>query len=172
MDMNLPIGTYGVDIVFCIDATSPEIEENRIFEPGFAANFFSRWIEKADECYVDFERVRVKMIVLGPYNANSDTMLESSFFEVPEQNEELDMFLASINWEPGSDESKSASDALSLAMKSEWSKDCLKNRHIIVMMTDSTEYKLEKTEDRLGYLLNVPKDWGIDEIVDFVFGAC
>ena len=113
------IGDYCVDIVMCIDGTgsmSPIIDEVK----NNAMTFYQKFVDAMEENDKDVSELRIKVIVFRDYICDSEPMRESEFFELPRQNAEFRSFVSSIEACGGGDAPENALEAISLALKSDW----------------------------------------------------
>lgn len=149
------------DIVLVIDATasmSPVLGDVKN-----KASEFHQLIDKAlneKNRYVD--NLRIKVIVFRDYFVDGDqAMVESKFFDVPDQISEFTEFVNNIDASGGGDEPESALEALSLAINSDWIQEGAKKRHIIVLWTDASAHPIEKgaREGGSNYPSDLPKSF-------------
>ncbi|MDL1900382.1 VWA domain-containing protein [Anaerolineae bacterium CFX9] len=149
---------YAVDILFCIDATgsmSPVIEEVKARALRFDEDL--RSIMDAKGKTVDI--LRVKVIAFRDYDHDGDSaMLESPFFTLPNQREEFARFVSGIEANGGGDAPESGMEALALGMRSEWTKEGDKRRHVIVVFTDTSAHPIGKGSAQRSYPTGMPKD--------------
>ena len=133
---------YYVDIVMCMDATgsmSPIIEEVK----ANALAFCDKFHEAMDANGKNVAGLRIKVIPFRDYGCDgSQAMAESRFFILPEQNEEFRTFVMGIQARGGGDEPESAMEAMALAMRSEWTMEGAKQRHVILVFTDASAVSL------------------------------
>ena len=142
--------SYHVDIVMCIDLTgsmSPCIDvvkEN-------ALTFWPQLKERlaAASKYVD--KVRIKVIGFRDFEADGAASLAvSRFFEVSDEvlgeGQEFEDFVQCLEAKGGGDEPENSLEALALALKSDWTREGVKCRHIVVMFTDASAHKLEEAD--------------------------
>ena len=147
--------TYNVDIVMCIDATAsmrPHIERAK----ERALMLHEDIIKACQEKKKVINRLRIRVIAFRDYYVDSEPMLESNFFELPAELEKFRSFVMGLKADGGGDDPENALEALALAMKSAWSSDGQKHRHIIVMFTDTTTHELDKSPKPKGYPINMP----------------
>jgi len=133
------------DLVLCIDGTAsmgPIIEEVK----ESARNFYGKIVEalKAKDRAVDV--LRIKVVVFRDYYCDGDKAMKASeFFTFPGQAGEFNSFVSSIVADGGGDEPENALEAIFLAMKSDWTKEGARKRHIIMVWTDASAHELEKS---------------------------
>ena len=111
---------YGVDIVFCIDATESmdpildSVKKN-------ALNFYSDFHAVMEKKKKKIGRLRVRVIAFRDYLADGEqAMLVTNFFELPEQSQDLEMCIRSIEAKGGGDDPEDGYEALAYAIKSDW----------------------------------------------------
>ena len=157
MALNQQMGNYYVDIAMCIDGTgsmSPIIEEVK----GNAISFYHKFIDAMEEVDKDVAQLRIKVIVFRDYGVDDEPMVESEFFTLPEQNDEFTSFVNSIEAKGGGDEPENALEAISLALKSDWTTEGAKQRHTILVFSDASALKLGERASAGSYPAGMPKD--------------
>ena len=135
--------SYCVDIVMCIDATGsmgPIIREVRESAMRFGDRF--RDAMKASGKNVDALRVRV--IAFRDYiTSKQSPMAQSPFFSLPEDSREFHKFVEGVKAKGGGgDGPENALEALALAMRSDWTSEGTKQRHVILVFTDASAVPL------------------------------
>ena len=138
---------YCVDIVMCIDATGsmgPIIREVRESAMRFGDRF--RDAMKASGKNVDALRVRV--IAFRDYiTSKQSPMAQSPFFSLPEDSREFHKFVEGVKAKGGGgDGPENALEALALAMRSDWTREGMKRRHVILVFTDAGAVPLQDPE--------------------------
>ena len=132
------------DVVFCIDATdsmTPLIDKVKKMTLSFPEELNSR-LEASGR---KVRRLRVKVIAFRDFYVDGpDAMMQSEFFELPEENERFNSFVFAINAEGGGDYPESSLEALAEAMKSDFLTGPGRKRHIILLFTDAPAHKIEK----------------------------
>ncbi len=149
-------GDYAVDLVMCIDATrsmSPIIDEVK----RNALTFHEKFVEAMSENNKDVEVLRLKVIVFRDYICDTDAMVESEFFTLPDDNIAFRDFVNRIEASGGGDTPENALEALALAIKSKWTKEGEKRRHAILLFTDAAALELGARKDCARYPTNLPK---------------
>ena len=149
-------GQYCVDIVMCIDGTgsmAPIIDEVK----RNAMSFHQNLSEAMEESGKSIEKLRVKVIVFRDYMCDTDAMVESEFFTLPDESARFKTFVENIEAIGGGDEAENALEALSLALKSDWTLDGMKRRHVVLMFTDASALKLGERADSPRYPTDIPK---------------
>ena len=150
------MGEYCVDIVMCIDATgsmSPIIDEVK----NNAMSFYQRFIDSMEENDKEVSELRIKVIVFRDYICDSEPMVESEFFVLPEQNIAFKNFVAGIEACGGGDGPENALEAIALALKSKWTTSGAKRRHAILVFTDAPALALGERADCPNYPPDLPK---------------
>jgi hypothetical protein len=71
----------------------------------------------------------------------------SEFFSLPDEAMSFKDFVSKITPEGGGDEPENGLEALCLALKSSWTSEGHRRRHVVVMWTDASAHKLEKRAD-------------------------
>ena len=146
-----------IDIVFCIDGTgsmSPCINVVKKNAVKFKKELSSEMTYRGDE----IDSVRIKVIVFRDYGNDADgAMIESIFYELPGDDQELTEFVNNITAYGGGDAPENGLESLYYAMKSDFTtgKD---DRQIIVLFTDATAHKIGKFQDAEGYPHDMVKD--------------
>ena len=163
------IGDYCVDIVMCIDGTGSmfpiigEVKKN-------ALTFHQSFFEVMEESGIYVDQLRVKVIVFRDYICDTDAMVESEFFVLPKESSKFKSFVEKIEAIGGGDEAENALEALSLALKSDWTTEGRKRRHVIVMFTDAPALALGERSDCSRYPSDMPKS--LSELSEMWEGEC
>lgn len=155
---NQGMGSYYVDIVMCIDATgsmAPIIDEVK----NNAMSFHQGLSEAMEESGKYIGQLRVKVIVFRDYICDTDAMVESEFFVLPEQSADFRAFVGNIQALGGGDEPENALEALALAIKSDWTLEGQKRRHVVVMFSDASALPLGERADSARYPSDMPKSF-------------
>lgn len=161
-----------VDIVFVIDAT--ESMQPLIDKVKSLTLSFREQLEKGLEVNRrKISNLRIKVIVFRDFYVDDKYAIEQSrFFILPEEKHDFYNFVSRIRAGGGGDEPESGLEALALALKSDFSQDGDKKRHIIVLFTDASAHPFEQQKD--GVPRNYPSDmfhnlselyevWGSDQ---------
>lgn len=88
---------------------------------------------------------------------DEEPMVESEFFTLPEQNNDFKRFVDGIH-AMGGDEHRNALEAIALAMKSDWTTEGRRRRHIILVFSDSLALQLGERVGCPNYPTDLPKD--------------
>lgn len=156
---------YAVDLVMCIDCTGSMdgILDNVKRNAMTFANDLKTSLSKQQK---QIDQLRVKVIAFRDYYCDGDkAMSESDFFELPKQEDAFSAFIKSLEPMGGGDEPENGLEALALAMKSDWTHDGKKQRHVIIMWTDASCHPLEVDKDKpSNYPTDIPRNF--DELSD------
>ncbi len=150
------IGDYNVDIVMCIDATGSmapiinEVKKN-------AMKFYQRFVESMEEKDKDVSTLRIKVIVFRDFICDSEPMVESPFFTLPDQNTAFRDFVERIEACGGGDTPENALEAIALALKSKWTTSGSNRRHVILVFSDAPALDLGERADCPNYPAGMPK---------------
>ena len=151
------MGEYCVDIVMCIDATGSmapiinEVKDN-------AMSFYQRFIDSMEENDKDVAELRIKVIVFRDYICDSEPMVESSFFTLPEQNAAFRSFVSNIEACGGGDGPENALEAIALALKSDWTTGGSRRRHAILVFSDAPALSLGERSGASAYPSGLPEN--------------
>ena len=157
---NQPLPGYTCDITLVIDATESmasfisDVKEN-------ALNICAKFLHVMEERGRDVERFRVRVIAYRDYAFPDCPPMEcSDFFTMPQQEAQLRAFLAGIEAKGGGDEPESALEALALAMRSDWTAESTRRRHIVVLFSDASAAELNDPRRTChpDYPENMPKN--------------
>jgi len=157
---------FTIDIVYCLDAT------------GSMETYFPSIKNSIEKFYFDYQNkmkekgklvdsLRIKVIAYRDVFSDGDSaFLISDFYKMPEQLEQLKIFLNSIFTFGGGDKAESGLEALDIAICSDWNKTGDRQRQIIIVYTDSAAHKLEEIENfrPINYPKYISKNF--DELTD------
>ncbi len=139
-----------MDIVLCIDGT---VSMSACID-GIRRNidrFFYELLNKSLEIDAWISALRVKVIVFRDYLYDDfNAMQESLFFELPEEKDEFDALLESIEAEGGGDPCENGLEAIYLAMKSDFQTEA-RGRQVIVLISDADALELKNREPVAAY---------------------
>lgn len=162
------------DIVYCIDLTSsmtPVI--NKVKETARRLHFDLQ--KKMRENYQrNIKKLRIKVIGFrDAYCDGAKAFEQSRFFNLPEDTDEFEMYLKSLEAKGGGDIPENSLEALALAMQSDWCKtrdSDIRRRHIIILFTDAPAHELEQAKEGIDkyYPRNMPQSY--QELVDWWCG--
>ena len=153
------LGDYNVDIVMCIDATgsmSPilnTVKEN-------ALSFYGKFVDAMEEADKTVEVLRIKVIAFRDYGCDTEPMVESQFFTLPDDDAAFQEFVNGIQARGGGDGPENALEAIALALKSEWTTGGSKRRHAVLMFSDAQALPLDARATASSYPAGMPKDLG------------
>ncbi len=148
--------TYTLDIVLCIDATGSmgklisNVKSN-------ALKFYDDLQKSLKEKDKAAKNIRVKVIGFRDFYSDPIPLIESDFFNLPEQKTQYSSAVNKIKALGGGDLPESGLEALIIALKSKWNTNADNTRQIIVMWTDATAHKLEKKSKPSRYPKGLPK---------------
>ena len=147
----MPLQKYffeiAIDVVICVDASASmrnvidKVKEEIL-------SFPQKYCDQMDYIEMPVEQFRVKLIVFGNSNENSQLTYESEFFVLPDQHDKFSSFVNSIEVVEGSVSAVDALKAIECALKSDWadlSEKAGKSRQIIMMFTNSNMETSNKT---------------------------
>lgn len=140
---------YAVDMVFCIDATG-SMEDTSGSQQKIinmvkqnAINFYSDLTTSMTAKGKSVRQLRVRIVAFRDYLADGDkAMLVTDFFLLPQQTAEFEACVNSIHADGGGDIPEDGLEALAYAIKSNWTTDAAKKRHVIVVWTDAGTHEL------------------------------
>ena len=151
---------YCVDITMLIDATGSmasiirEVKEN-------AMAFCDKFHEAMELNGKNVDELRIRVIPFRDYAYDDASPMEQSeFFVLPEQNDAFRSYVNDITAKGGGDEPESALEALALAMRSDWTTNGSKRRHVILVFTDASAHPLNDSRrtSSTQYPSNMPVD--------------
>jgi hypothetical protein len=152
--------SYGVDLVFCIDATQSmdhildTVKDN-------ALNFYQDFKRVMDAKNKPVAQLRVKIIAFRDYLADGNqAMMMTDFFQLPNQAESFRDAVNSIVADGGGDDPEDGLEAVAFAIKkSDWSKEATRNRHVIVVWSDDAAHPLGFCSKSSYYPKGMAKDF-------------
>lgn len=150
--------TYEVDLVFCIDATMSmdpildKVKDN-------ALNFYQDFQNMMDEKGKKVSQLRIRIVAFRDYYYDSEPMMVTNFFRLPDMSEDFEACVKSIIPEGGGDDPEDGLEALAYAMKSDWSNGAAKKRHVIVVWSDDGTHNLGFGKKKATYPKGMPKDF-------------
>lgn len=133
---------YNVDIVMCIDATG---SMNGILDTvkSNALNFYKDLIDRMQKKGKQVNDLRIKVIAFRDYLADGeDAMLATDFFQMPQEQEDFQELVNTITAAGGGDDPEDGLEALAYAIKTDWTREGDKRRHVIVVWTDAPTHAL------------------------------
>lgn len=150
------MGEYCVDIVMCIDGTgsmAPIINEVK----NNAMSFYQKLLDAMEESGKRVSELRVKVIVFRDYICDTEPMVESEFFTLPEQNTAFKDFVMGIEACGGGDGPENALEAVAAALRSPWTTAGKRRRHVVLVFSDAPALALGERADCPGYPRDLPK---------------
>ena len=152
--------TYSVDMVFCIDATGSmggviEMVKNN------ALHFYNDVTKAMSAKGKTIDKLRVRIVAFRDYVADGeDAMLETDFFNLPEESADFEACIRSIEAFGGGDDPEDGLEAVAFAIKrSQWSNAGIRNRHVIVVWSDDGAHPLGFCKNAPNYPKNMTKDF-------------
>ncbi|MBS1714904.1 MAG: VWA domain-containing protein [Armatimonadetes bacterium] len=136
---------YVVDIAMCIDSTGSMKDLLDVVKTN--AMRFQSDVESALKSKgKQVDALRVKVIAFRDFFVDSARAIEESpFFVLPEEGTQFSSFVSALKATGGGGNGgESGLEALTLAIRSKWSNDGDRRRHIVVLWTDDAAHKLEK----------------------------
>ena len=134
--------TYNVDMVFCIDATG-SMRHVIDFVKKNALSLYEDIVGAMEKKHKVINQMRVRVIAFRDYIADGEgAMLTSDFFVLPEQAHLFYECVNGISAKGGGDIPEDGLEALGYAIRSDWTREGVKKRHIIVMWSDAPTHEL------------------------------
>ena len=150
---------YGVDLVFCIDATmsmAPLLDTVK----SNALNFYQDFKNVMEAKRKRVGSLRIRIVAFRDYYYDREkAMMVTNFFNLPEQTEEFRACISSIVADGGGDDPEDGLEALAYAMKSDWSSQATKRRHVIVVWTDDGTHDLGFGKSAPNYPAGMARDF-------------
>lgn len=152
------MGDYCVDIVMCIDLTRSM--RNYIEEVKRKAIVFHElFIEAMDDVGHEVAQLRIRVIGFRDFGYGAEPIVDSGrFFMLPDENKEFERFVLGLQVDTGGDIPESSLEAIALAMKSDWTNEGSKLRHVVLMFTDAPAHPLGFGSDSARYPKGMPSD--------------
>lgn len=156
---------YTVDMVFCIDATGSMEDftgkQTKIINlvKQNAINFYGDLNEIMMAKRKTVRQLRVRIVAFRDYLADGEyAMMVTDFFQLPQQAEEFEACINSIHADGGGDVPEDGLEALAYAIKSKWTNETAKKRHVIVVWTDAGTHELGHGKSSKYYPNGMPQD--------------
>jgi hypothetical protein len=162
---------YAIDVVLCIDgaASMEDKTENQ-------HKIVKVIKENTHKVYQDLQnymvktgrelaQLRGKLILFRDYLADGDNaMLQTDFFQIPQQLAEFEETVSSVHAVGGGDEPEDGLEALAYAMKSKWTTyEGAKKRQVIVVWTDAGTHELGYSKRSAYYPSGMPANLAVLE---------
>jgi len=133
---------YNVDIVMCIDATG-SMDGILDTVKCNALNFYGDLVNAMRKKGKQVNDLRIKVIAFRDYIADGEgAMLATDFFQMPAEQGEFRNLVNTVRAFGGGDEPEDGLEALAYAIRSDWTHDGDKRRHVIVVWTDASTHSL------------------------------
>lgn len=156
---------YGVDLVFCIDATA-SMDHILDTVKNNALNFYQDFTNAMTAKHKSVSDLRVRIVAFRDYYYDREkAMMLTNFFDLPTQAEEFKQCVNSIVADGGGDDPEDGLEALAYAMKSKWGMEAQKRRHVIVVWSDEGTHDLGFGKDAPNYPNGMAKDF--DELTSW-----
>jgi len=156
---------YTVDMVFCIDATGSMEDfsgsQDKIINlvKKNAITFYSDLNKSMSGKNKSIRQLRVRIVAFRDYIADGENaMLVTDFFMLPQQAAEFEACINSIYAKGGGDIPEDGLEALAYAIKSKWTTETAKKRHVIVVWTDAATHDLGYGRASKYYPNGMPQD--------------
>ena len=134
--------SYHVDMVFCIDATG-SMRHVLDFVKQNALNLYRDVTGAMERKRKVISRMRIRVIAFRDYVADGDeAMMASDFFVLPEQAQQFSDCVNGLAAKGGGDIPEDGLEALGYAIRSDWTREGVKKRHIIVVWSDAPTHPL------------------------------
>ena len=150
--------SFHIDIVICLDVSgdmAAYIDKTR----GTIKFLPEGLVEYMEMEGKSVDKLRVKFITFSDFaTEGADAIHETKFFDYFEQKEEAFAFIDGVQPKGGGDKAENALEALALAIKSDWTTEGKRRRHVIIMITNAPAHSLQYRSDCEGYPEGMPKD--------------
>ena len=134
--------TYHVDMVFCIDATG-SMRHVLDFVKHNALNLYQDIAGAMEKKRKTVSQMRIRVIAFRDYVADGEqAMMASDFFVLPQQAQQFYDCVNGVTAKGGGDIPEDGLEALAYAIRSDWTKEGVKKRHIIVVWSDAPTHAL------------------------------
>ena len=171
---------YNVDMVFCIDATGSMKKVIDMVKDN-ALNFYRDVVESMENAPDQMQKksintMRIRVVIYRDYKADHDmAMMTTRFFKLPEEEEQFRDAINSVQAHGGGDEPEDGLEALAYAIRSDWNKEGIKKRNIIVVWTDASTHPIGYGSSDPAYPGGMPRsfseltEWWGDEQMESPF---
>ena len=134
--------SYHVDMVFCIDATG-SMRHVLDFVKQNALSLYRDVTGAMEKKRKVISRMRIRVIAFRDYVADGEqAMMASVFFTLPEQAQQFYDCVNGLAASGGGDIPEDGLEALGYAIRSDWTREGVKKRHIIVVWSDAPTHPL------------------------------
>ncbi len=151
--------TYHVDMVFCIDATG-SMRHVLDFVKRNALNLYKDVAFAMEKKHKAVSRMRIRVLAFRDYIADGEqAMMASDFFVLPDEAQQFYECVSSITAQGGGDIPEDGLEALAYAIRSDWTQEGVKKRHIIVLWSDAPTHPLGHGKIAPWYPQGMAKDF-------------
>lgn len=151
--------TYHVDMVLCIDATGSMRHVLDLVKHN-ALTLYRDITEAMEKKRKRIDRLRVRLIAFRDYLADGeDAMIASEFFVLPDQAELFSECVRGIEPRGGGDVPEDGLEALAYAIRSDWTREGIKRRHIIALWSDAPTHPVGHASAAPWYPKGMAKDF-------------
>ena len=133
--------TYNVDIVMCIDCTW-SMDNILSIVKNNALNFSEDIRKKMDAKKKHIDSLRIRLVAFRDYKADDEPMLVTDFLDMPRQEHIFHDCVSCLEAIGGGDEPEDGLEGLAFSIRSEWDRQAIKRRHIIILWTDAPAHEL------------------------------
>ncbi len=150
---------YQVDLVFCIDGTGSMASCMDGIKTAVKA-VPQRVRESGEIAGETVDKLRIKIIVFRDFAVHGEDAIEQTeFFSLPDETDSFNAFIDTIEAKGESPlKGANALEAIALALKSDWTTEEGYRRYLIVPITDTYAYPLQRRANCPGYPEGMPKD--------------
>ena len=151
--------SYHVDMVFCIDSTG-SMRHVLDFVKQNALNLYRDISGTMEKKRKVISQMRIRVIAFRDYVADGDqAMMASDFFVLPSQAQQFYDCVHGISASGGGDIPEDGMEALAYAIRSDWTREGVKKRHIIVVWSDAPTHPLGHGRIAPWYPAGMAKDF-------------
>ena len=152
---------WHVDIVMCLDATgSMHHVIDKVCDNALCLH------QKLKDFMFEHDRelkgLRLKVILFRDYGIDAEPMVETEFFNITDgeddQSGDFHDFICNVRAGGGGDRPENALEALTFALRSDWTRLGTHRRHIVLLCTDAPALPLGARSDSDCYPADMPKD--------------
>ena len=151
---------YNVDIVMCIDVTG-SMDGILDLVKRNALNFYGDLAASMKKKGKLIDALRIKIIAFRDYVTDGkNAMMGTEFLTMPAAQGEFQRMVNSLVANGGGDDPEDGLEALAYAIKSDWTTQGSKRRHVIVVWTDAATHPLGFGSKSEYYPPVMAKDFG------------
>lgn len=151
--------TYGVDFVFCIDTGAGMkklIDRSSKLIPEFCRDM-ARYMEGTGR---PLSQMRARLIAFRNYLTDGEkAVMVTDFFDLPLEQDHFQAALRSLKAADGGDRPNDGMEALAYAIRSDWSRDTDRFRHVIVVLSNGPTHPLGFGKKSLNYPKGMANDF-------------